>query len=196
MYGRMEGTREFPETDPPPLPPSPPLKCKALWISLPCPMHRLVGLVVKAPASRAEDPGFDSHFRRGDFSGSSHSSDLKIGAPVANLPGIWQHRVSAGTGWPGVSILRLGEIKRLQLLSQSGNTYTCLSRSVPEIQCCWTFSNEQTTVPGCKSKQVPQGRGGWCVLVGLYVASCITTKQQAERILGADLRGHFKALPH
>ena len=29
---------------------------------------RLVGLVVKASASRAEDPGFESHLRR-DFSG-------------------------------------------------------------------------------------------------------------------------------
>ena len=30
--------------------------------------HRLVGLVVKASAIRAEDPGFESRFRR-DFSG-------------------------------------------------------------------------------------------------------------------------------
>ena len=39
------------------------------------------------------------------FSGSSHTSDLKIGTPVATLPGAWCYRVSAGTGWPGVSIL-------------------------------------------------------------------------------------------
>ena len=32
-------------------------------------LDRLVGLVVKACASRAEDPGFKSHLRR-DFSGS------------------------------------------------------------------------------------------------------------------------------
>ena len=36
-------------------------------------MGRLVGLVVKASATRAEDPGFDSHLRRGDFSGSVES---------------------------------------------------------------------------------------------------------------------------
>ena len=30
--------------------------------------YRLVGLVVKAPASRAEDPGFESRLRR-NFSG-------------------------------------------------------------------------------------------------------------------------------
>ena len=67
-------------------------------------LHRLVGLVVKASASRAGDPGFESRLRR-DFSGSSHTSDLKIGDPVAVLPGVWHYRVSAGTGRSGVSIL-------------------------------------------------------------------------------------------
>ena len=38
---------------------------------------RLVGLVVKASASRAEDPGFDPACDR-DFSGSSHTSDQKL----------------------------------------------------------------------------------------------------------------------
>ena len=71
---------------------------------LPLKKNRLVGLAVKASASRAEDPGFESRWRR-DFSGSSHTSDLKIGTPVATLPGAWRYRVSAGTGWPGVSIL-------------------------------------------------------------------------------------------
>ena len=66
---------------------------------------RLLGLVVKASASRAEDPGFDSCLRRGDFSGSSYTSDLKIGTPLATLPGAWRYRVNNGTGWPGVSIL-------------------------------------------------------------------------------------------
>ena len=37
----------------------------------------------------------------GIFSRSSHTSDLKIGTPVATLPGAWRYRVSAGTGWPG-----------------------------------------------------------------------------------------------
>ena len=57
-----------------------------------------------ASASRAEDPGFESRLSR-DFSGSSHTSDSKIGTPVATLPGAWRYRVSAGTGRPGVSIL-------------------------------------------------------------------------------------------
>ena len=68
------------------------------------PQDRLVGLVVKASASRAEDPGFESRLRR-DFSESSHTCDLKTGTPVVTLPGAWCYRVSAGAGWPGVSIL-------------------------------------------------------------------------------------------
>ena len=66
--------------------------------------QRLGGLVVKASASGAEYPGFESRLRR-DSSGSSHTSDFKIGTPVATLPGAWRYRVSAGTGRPGVSIL-------------------------------------------------------------------------------------------
>ena len=41
----------------------------------------------------------------GIFSGSSHTSDLKIGTPVATLPGAWRYRVIAGTGRPDVSIV-------------------------------------------------------------------------------------------
>ena len=72
-----------------------------------------VGLVVKASASRAEDLGCDSCLLLRDFSGSSHTSDLnklKVGTPVATLPGAWRYRVSAGTGWPGVSMLWLSEV--------------------------------------------------------------------------------------
>ena len=67
-------------------------------------IDRLGGLVVKASASGAEDPGFESRLRW-DFSGSSHTSDLKIGTPVATLPRAWRYRVSSGTGRTGVSIL-------------------------------------------------------------------------------------------
>ena len=65
---------------------------------------RLASLVDKAFVSGAEDPGFESRLPL-DFSGSSHTSDLKIGTPVATLPGPWSYRVSAGTGRPGVSML-------------------------------------------------------------------------------------------
>ena len=75
--------------------------CHMSWV---CRDNHLTGLVVKASASRAEDPGFESHLRQ-DFSGSSHTSDLKIGTPVPTLPGTWRYRVSAGTSQPSVSIL-------------------------------------------------------------------------------------------
>ena len=39
----------------------------------------LVGLVVKPSASRAADPGFESRSHCGDFSGPSHTRDLKLG---------------------------------------------------------------------------------------------------------------------
>ena len=50
------------------------------------PTDLLVGLVVKASASRAEDLGFDSPLRR-DLSGSSHTSDLQIACQVPGVIG-------------------------------------------------------------------------------------------------------------
>ena len=61
--------------------------------------------MVKASASEAEDPRIDSRLRRGDFLGSSHTCDLKIGTPLAALQGAWRYRVSGGTGCLGVSIV-------------------------------------------------------------------------------------------
>ena len=75
-----------------------------VFFSFPQLEDRLVGLVVKASALRAEDPMFESRLCW-DFSGFSHTSDLKIDTPVPTLPGTWCYRVSAGTGWPIVSVL-------------------------------------------------------------------------------------------
>ena len=47
------------------------------------------------------------------FPRSSHASGLRIGLPVATLPGAWRCRISTGTGWSGVSMLWLGEIESL-----------------------------------------------------------------------------------
>ena len=60
--------------------------------------------MVKVSASRGEHPGFESRLRQ-DFSGSNHTSNFKIGTPVATLSGAWRSWVSAGTGRPGVSTL-------------------------------------------------------------------------------------------
>ena len=67
-------------------------------------LDRLAGLVVKASASGSEDSGFESSLRR-DFVGLSHTSDLKIGAPVATLPGAWHYRSAVGLVGP-VSVYR------------------------------------------------------------------------------------------
>ena len=66
--------------------------------------NHLVGLVVRRPPRERKIPGLNPACA-GIFSGSSHTSDLKIGTPVATLPGAWRYRVSTGTGRPGVSIL-------------------------------------------------------------------------------------------
>ena len=77
-----------------------------------CYSCHLVGLVVRRPPRERKIPG-SNPARARIFSGSSHTSDFKIGTPVATLPGAWCYRVSTGTGWPGVSILWLGEVERL-----------------------------------------------------------------------------------
>ena len=65
----------------------------------------------KVSAWRTADLGF--HFRHGSFSRSSHTSEFKIGTPVASLSHPWHYRASARTGWPGVSTLWLSEIVSL-----------------------------------------------------------------------------------
>ena len=66
--------------------------------------NRLVGLVERRPPRERKIPGSNPDCA-GIFSESSHTSDSKIGTPVAPLPGAWRYRVSSGTGRPGVSIL-------------------------------------------------------------------------------------------
>ena len=73
---------------------------------------RLVGQVVRRLPQERKIPGSNPACA-GIFSGSSHTSDSKIGTPVATLPGAWRYRVSAGTGRPGVSILWLCEVESL-----------------------------------------------------------------------------------
>ena len=72
----------------------------------------VAGLVVRRPPWERKIPGSNPACA-GIFSGSSHTSDSKIGTPVATLPGAWRYRVSTGTGRPGVSIQWLGEVERL-----------------------------------------------------------------------------------
>ena len=92
----------------------PPLSYLSLFLHIPLPLSpfpnylslrdRLIGLVVRRPPRERKVPGLNPACGR-IFSGSSHTSDLKIGTPVATLPGAWRYRVSTGTGRNGVSIL-------------------------------------------------------------------------------------------
>ena len=66
--------------------------------------NSLVGLVVRRPSRERRIPGSNPACD-GIFSGSSRTSDSKIGTAVATLSGAWRYRVSTGTGRPGVSIL-------------------------------------------------------------------------------------------
>ena len=57
-------------------------------------LDRLVGLVVRRPPREHKILG-SNPASPGIFSGSSHTSDLNIGTPVATLSGAWRYRVSA-----------------------------------------------------------------------------------------------------
>ena len=72
--------------------------------SLPGAMTALLALWLRRPPREWKVLGSNPTCA-GIFSGSSHTSDFKIGTPVATLPGAWRYRVSTGTGQPGVSIL-------------------------------------------------------------------------------------------
>ena len=83
--------------------PNPFIPAMRLWVYL------FVRLSVTLTASLASPrerkiPGSSPAYTE-IFPGSSHTSDLKIGTPVATLPGAWRYRVSAGTGRPGISVL-------------------------------------------------------------------------------------------
>ena len=92
------------------------------------PEHRLGGLVVKASAMRAGDPGVQT----------SPSVILL----VATLPRAWRYRVGAWTGWPGVSKLSRDWVGQqaftCSFCLSVATTQNCQSRSVAgvHVTCC------------------------------------------------------------
>ena len=54
---------------------------------------------------------------------------------MATLPGTWQHRVSAGTGWPGIIILWLDEIA--SLICNFYLSVAALVWKLSELICQW-----------------------------------------------------------
>ena len=104
------------------------------------------GLVVKASASGVEDQEFDSHLCCGDFSRSSHTSDLEIETRVTTLPSAWHYKVSAGTGQPGVSVLWLCEEESWSATSISVWQYFSEQiRPWDTLACCWDVKQPANT---------------------------------------------------
>ena len=105
--------------------------------------------MVRRPPRERKIPGSNPACA-GIFSGSSHTSDLNIGTPVATLLGALRYRVSAGAGWPGVSILWLGEMESL-ICSFYLSVAACKIvqiRPWDTLACCWDIkqsTNKQTT---------------------------------------------------
>ena len=65
------------------------------------PSHRLVGRAVRCPPPQRADLGSILAFYVDLFPGRV----IPVTSTLAALPGAWRYRVSAGAGWPGVSIL-------------------------------------------------------------------------------------------
>ena len=69
---------------------------------------------------------------------------------MASLPGAWHYRVSAGTGWSGVSILWLGEIESL-ICNFCHSVAACTIEQIrpwDTLACCWVkqASKQQTNL--------------------------------------------------
>ena len=112
---------------------------------------RLDGLVVMVSASRAEDPGIESRLRW-NFTGSSHTSDSKIGTPVTTLSCAWRYRVSTGTDRPAVSTLWPGEVESWICNFYLSVAAIKLSEQIcpwDTLVCCWDDkqpTNKRTSV--------------------------------------------------
>ena len=144
-----------------------------------CCIDCLIGIVVKVSTSRAEDPGFKSACT-GIFPGSSHTSDLKIGTPVATLPGACQGQCWGWLDWYQYTVTRWDWKLDLQLLSQCGCMHSCLSRSIPEIHShvAGTLTNQQTNC--CVAVELLSGGMVWneCFIPWLFNARLASTGQQ------------------
>ena len=101
--------------------------------------HHPSSLRYPLSASGAEDPGFESRLRRDFFRVESYQW-LKIGTPVATLPGAWYFRVNAGTDRPGVSILWLREVESLICNFYLSVSALKIVQICPwdTLACCWT----------------------------------------------------------
>ena len=131
--------------------------------------------MVRRPPRERKIPGSNPACA-GIFSGSSHTSDLKIDSPVATLPGAWRYRVSTGTGRPCVSILWLGEVESLICnfyLSEAASKIACADPSLR-----YTFYNLLTAPRTVSNTYAQVARA----------QSCANHVQRIERLSRATCR--------
>ena len=93
-------------------PPTHHCHCAHRHTTVTVPTDHLAKWLRRPPPERKTRGSLPASFR--DFSpGSSHTSDLKTDTPGVTLVGVWRYKVTAGTGWSGVSIPWLGEVESL-----------------------------------------------------------------------------------
>ena len=124
-------------------------------------------------------PEFSSHFHHGSFSRSSHTSNLEIGALVVILLSTWHYRVSAGAGWPGVSILWLGEIASL----------ICIFSVWQHIQMCQPLGYTSMLQGRKATNKLQSLNVGGCLLV-LWSIS-VDTEDVALKYLDLDVKAEI-----
>ena len=95
---------------------------------------------------------------------------------MATLPGAWHFRVSAGTGWPGVSILWLGEVESLIFNFYLSVAACKIVRPWDTHTCCWdvkqatnkqilVFLHTSELVKESRVQTVEEKQGWiWCLL--------------------------------
>ena len=129
------------------------------------------------PPQERKNRGSNLHLRR-DFCRLSHTSGLKIGTPVATLPGTWHYCVSAGTGRPGVSILWLGDVESLICnfyLSVAARKIVCAD-PWDTVACCWDVKQPTyKEISLCRYRETDDLYLFWIHMgiIWLYVMSCL-----------------------
>ena len=76
---------------------------------------------------------------------------------MATLPGAWRYRVSAGSGWPGVSILWLGEMERLVCNFCLMWQHVKLSEQIRPwgtLACCWDVKQPSNNYASLEAKGI------------------------------------------
>ena len=104
---------------------------------------------------------------------------------MATLPGAWRYRVSARTGRPGVSILRLGEMDSWICNFYLGVAARQLSVQISPLDtlaCCWDVK-QPTTTNNFSSHHITEA-----TVLKLFKDLCTSVQEsEAPSLCGLDL---------